>query len=150
MKRIAVLGGVAAVALSFAFVGGAQAAVCPTVADSQGLKPAHPQQIDLADFKSGFDCQFRRPIMRRLGTAFILLQMIAACGTPTNPEDDSGEGRFLDPEFAVEVERDIVYATGARRRRGSARRCQASASYMCLAGRTSGSDCERSGCRSRP
>ena len=53
--------------------------------------------------------------MRRLGTAFILLQMIAACGTPTNPEDDSGEGRFLDPEFAVEVERDIVYATGAVR-----------------------------------
>jgi len=48
---------------------------------------------------------------RRLGAGFTVLLMIAACGPPpTGPLE-----RFLDGEFSVLVERDIVYATGAVR-----------------------------------
>ncbi len=51
--------------------------------------------------------------MRRLGVGFTFLLMIAACGpSRAGPRE---ERWFLDPEFAYEVERNIVYATGAVR-----------------------------------
>lgn len=54
--------------------------------------------------------------MSRLGETCTVLLLVAACGPPnTGPEVESVERRFLDPEFAVEVEKDIVYATGAVR-----------------------------------
>ncbi|MFP6728884.1 MAG: ABC transporter substrate-binding protein, partial [Alphaproteobacteria bacterium] len=59
MKRQLFLGGVAAVALSFAFVGGAQAGACPaaTVADGMGIGAgAFPQQYELAEFESAGNC----------------------------------------------------------------------------------------------
>ena len=59
MIRQSFLGGVAAVALSFAFVGGAQAGACPavTVADSMGISAgAYPQQYELAEFEAAGNC----------------------------------------------------------------------------------------------
>ena len=47
------------------------------------------------------------------GAALTVILSITACEpTPTGRE---GPARFLDPEFAVVVESDIVYATGAVR-----------------------------------
>ena len=60
MKYQSVLGGVAAVALSFAFFGGAQAAPCMavTVANSMGISAgAFPQQYELAEFEKLANCK---------------------------------------------------------------------------------------------
>lgn len=50
----------------------------------------------------------------------VLVGVVTACGPaspgPAGPEDQPETIRFLDPEFAVEVDRDIVYSTGAVRR----------------------------------
>lgn len=50
----------------------------------------------------------------------VLVGLVAACGPafpgPAGPEDQPKTIRFLDPEFGVEVDRDIVYSTGAVRR----------------------------------
>ncbi len=50
----------------------------------------------------------------------VLVGLVTACGPaspgPTGPEDQPKTIRFLDPEFGVEVDRGIVYSTGAVRR----------------------------------
>jgi len=53
--------------------------------------------------------------MRRLASGFAVLLMVAACDSDTPGPTDVVLETFLDPEFAVTVERDIVYATGAVR-----------------------------------
>ena len=45
-----------------------------------------------------------------------LVGILAACGpTPAGPSEELAPGRFLEAEFSVDVERDIVYSTGAVR-----------------------------------
>ena len=83
MRRQSILGGVAAVALSLAFVGGAQAGPCPaiTVADSMGVSGgAYPQQYELAEFQSAANCTMSFSENPRIGEMNGMIQ-----GNPALP-----------------------------------------------------------------